>query len=68
LQNEGFGDRAVVPNAAHYTPHVTLAYGMPWIAARPVDAVSWNVREFVLMHSLLGRTRHIALARWPLAG
>ncbi len=68
LQNEGFGDRAVVPNAAHYTPHVTLAYGIPWIAVRPVDAVSWNVREFVLMHSLLGRTRHVALAWWPLAG
>jgi 2'-5' RNA ligase len=68
LQNAGFGDPAVLPNAAPYTPHVTLAYGMPWIAARPVEAASWNVREFVLMHSLLGRTRHIALARWPLTG
>ena len=68
LQNAGFGDPAVLPNAAPYTPHVTLAYGMPWIAARPVEAASWNVREFVLMHSVLGRTRHIALARWPLTG
>ncbi|SDH39652.1 2'-5' RNA ligase family protein [Paraburkholderia phenazinium] len=67
LQNAGFGDCPVAPNTEHYTPHVTLAYGMPWIAARPVDAASWNVRELVLMHSLLGRTRHVALARWPLA-
>lgn len=66
LQTAGFGDRAVSPNAP-YTPHVTLAYGMPWVATRPVEAVSWNVREFVLVHSLLGRTRHVALARWRLA-
>lgn len=65
LQTAGFGDRAVSPNAS-YTPHVTLAYGMPWVATRPVEAVSWNVREFVLVHSLLGRTRHVALARWRL--
>ena len=68
LQNAGFGHRAALPNASHFTPHVTLAYGMPWIAARPVDAAGWNVRELVLIHSLLGRTRHVALARWPLAG
>ncbi len=68
LQNAGVDGRTVSPNAAPYTPHVTLAYGMPWIATCPVDPVSWNVRELVLMHSLLGRTRHVALARWPLAG
>ncbi|NMM02710.1 phosphoesterase [Paraburkholderia sp. RP-4-7] len=66
LQNAGFGDRAV-SSSTPYTPHVTLAYGMPWIATRPVEAVSWNVREFALVHSLLGRTRHVVLARWPLA-
>ena len=66
LQNAGFGDRAVSPNTP-YTPHVTLAYGMPPIATRPVEAVSWNVREFALVHSLLGRTRHVVLARWALA-
>lgn len=66
LQNAGFGDRAVSTGTS-YTPHVTLAYGMPWIATRPVETVSWNVREFALVHSLLGRTRHVVLARWPLA-
>lgn len=68
LRNAGFGGRAVAPNAAHHRPHVTLAYDEPWTAARPVDAASWNVREFVLLHSLIGRTRHVELARWPLAG
>ncbi|RDK02371.1 2'-5' RNA ligase family protein [Paraburkholderia lacunae] len=66
LDNVGFGDRTASPNAP-YTPHVTLAYGMPWVATRAVEAVSWNVRELVLVHSLLGRTRHVALARWRLA-
>jgi 2'-5' RNA ligase len=66
LQTAGFGDRAASSNAP-YTPHVTLAYGMPWVATRAIEAVSWNVRELVLVHSLLGRTRHVALARWRLA-
>jgi 2'-5' RNA ligase len=52
--------------AMAYTPHVTLAYGLPWSAARPVEPVCWNVRGLALIHSLLGRTRHVVLARWPL--
>lgn len=67
LRNAGFGDRAVSASVP-YTPHVTLAYGIPSIATRAIEPVCWNVREFALVHSLLGRTRHIALARWPLAG
>jgi RNA 2',3'-cyclic 3'-phosphodiesterase len=68
LQNAGIGGDRSGAAAARYTPHVTLAYGMPWGAPRPVEPVCWNVREFALMHSLLGRTRYIALARWPLSG
>ncbi|MBB5543619.1 phosphoesterase [Paraburkholderia fungorum] len=67
LQDAGFGDRAVSPGTP-FTPHVTLAYGMPPLPTRPVESVCWNVREFALVHNLLGRTRHIALARWPLVG
>ena len=67
LQDAGFGDRAVMPSTS-FTPHVTLAYGMPPLPPRPIESVCWNVREFALVHSLLGRTRHVALARWPLVG
>ena len=67
LQHAGFGDRAISANTPYTRALMTLAYGMPWIATRPVEAVSWNVREFALVHSLLGRTRHVVLARWPLA-
>jgi 2'-5' RNA ligase len=65
LQHAGFGERAG-SIATPYVPHVTLAYGMPWAAECPVESACWNVREFALIHSLLGRTRHVALARWPL--
>ncbi|GAA4326021.1 2'-5' RNA ligase family protein [Pigmentiphaga soli] len=53
--------------AAPYTPHVTLLYGDRTIAERPIDAVRWRVGEFVLVRSLLGRSRYERLATWPLA-
>ena len=49
-----------------FTPHVTLLYDGKELAERGVDTVSWTVREFVLVHSLIGQTRHIVLGRWPL--
>jgi 2'-5' RNA ligase len=67
LRETGFADRAGQAGMP-YTPHVTLAYGMPPAAIRSIEPVCWNVREFALVHSLLGRTRHIVLARWPLSG
>jgi 2'-5' RNA ligase len=54
-------------SAPHYTPHVTLLYGDRLVADRPVDTVSWAVREFVLVHSLLGRSCYRPLARFPLS-
>ncbi|MBC8720938.1 phosphoesterase [Paraburkholderia sp. 31.1] len=63
----GLRDDGIEPDA-RFTPHVTLAYGMQWIERRTAEAACWNVREFALMHSLLGRTRHVVLARWPLVG
>lgn len=49
-----------------FTPHVTLLYDDLCIAEQVVEPVSWTAREFVLVHSLLGRTQHIPLGRWPL--
>jgi 2'-5' RNA ligase len=50
----------------NYTPHMTLFYDPHYVALHPVEAVEWTVSEFVLIHSLLGKTQHIPLARWPL--
>jgi 2'-5' RNA ligase len=49
-----------------FRPHVTLAYDKLRIKPFRIEPLSWTVREFVLVHSLLGRTTHDHLARWPL--
>lgn len=53
---------------ARFTPHTTLLYSKQSAAEESIVAVSWTVWEFVLVHSLLGKTRHIPLARWQLQG
>jgi 2'-5' RNA ligase len=51
-----------------FTPHVTLMYDDCNVPQTPVEPVSWRASELVLVRSLLGKTTHIPLARWPLAG
>ncbi len=53
-------------STSHFTPHITLPYGSHQVAEHPVDIVKWTAREFVLVHSLLGQTTHVPLARWTL--
>ena len=54
--------------ARQFNPHVTLLYDRALAPEAPVEPVSWTVSEFVLIHSLLGQTRHIVLGRWALQG
>jgi 2'-5' RNA ligase len=49
-----------------FTPHVTMLYDRSLIAEEPVMPVTWAVKSFALIHSLLGRTEHVTLARWTL--
>lgn len=49
-----------------FTPHVTLLYDQRSVSMQAVPAVEWTVREFALVHSLIGRSEHRVLARWPL--
>jgi 2'-5' RNA ligase len=49
-----------------YIPHMTLPYDDRSIAEQVIDPVSWTVREFVLVRSLVGQARHVPLARLPL--
>lgn len=53
--------------AAGFEPHVTLAYDTRMVAPQDVAPIAWRAREFVLVHSLLGRKRHLPLGRWELA-
>jgi 2'-5' RNA ligase len=49
-----------------YDFHVTLGYRDGPVFTRPVDPIGWHCSEFVLIHSIAGRTKHIVLRRWPL--
>jgi RNA 2',3'-cyclic 3'-phosphodiesterase len=49
-----------------YTPHLTLLYDRGDVARQPVETISWTVRDFVLVQSLIGQSKHVPLARWPL--
>ena len=51
---------------AAYTPHVTLLYDDHAVAGQATDPIAWTAQEFVLVHSLIGKTVHLPLARWPL--
>ena len=57
----------MAPAGSAFEPHVTLAYDARKIAAEAVAPIGWRVDEFVLVHSLLGRTRHVRLGGWALA-
>lgn len=49
-----------------FTPHVTMLYDRQLVAEQPLEPVTWRVGGFSLIHSLLGRTEHVPLARWSL--
>lgn len=49
-----------------FTPHVTLLRDGRRAPPRPIEPILWKVRELVLVHSLLGKTTHRHLGRWPL--
>lgn len=51
---------------ARFTPHVTLLYDEEKLDPRAIGPITWTVREFVLIHSWLGRTRYDIKGRWPL--
>ena len=59
----------LVSKKESFTPHVTLLYDDRGVPEQPIaQGVSWQVREFVLVHSLLGQGRHVVLERFALTG
>jgi 2'-5' RNA ligase len=51
-----------------FTPHMTVIYGQPGEEVAVIEPVRWTVREFVLVISHQGESRHEVLARYPLIG
>jgi 2'-5' RNA ligase len=63
LERNGLGEWT----RGSFEPHVTLAYDRTVVAPHAVPPIGWMACDFVLVHSLLGQTRHVRLARWTLA-
>ena len=53
---------------SHFNPHLTLLYDDRRVAERAIEPIGWTAGEFVLVRSLIGRSRHELLARLPLRG
>ena len=49
-----------------FLPHVTLTYDKIRVKPQTIEAMTWRVRDIVLIHSELGKTSHNHLGRWPL--
>ena len=64
LRKQGLGRHV----ERRFTPHVTLLYDERTLPPEAVDPIGWSVRDFVLIHSLLGKTEHRVLGRWSLDG
>ncbi len=50
-----------------FVPHMTLSFGSEPISMRAIEPICLEVKEFALIHSELGLTRHNTIERWPLA-
>ena len=51
-----------------FKPHITLTYDKVRVKPSSIEPAGWQAREFVLVHSLLGKTTHDYLGRWQLGG
>jgi 2'-5' RNA ligase len=52
--------------ARAFTPHMTLLRDAHRVPEHDIEPIEWEVKDIVLVHSLLGRTTHRHLARIPL--
>lgn len=50
-----------------FVPHLTVLWDREPVPETRLDRqICWRAGEFVLVHSLVGRSRHIDLGKWPL--
>ncbi len=67
---EGLYEAGLPYNAGgHLTPHMTLLYDRKTVLPEKLDRpLRWTIREFLLIHSIYGKSEHHVLGRWPLLG
>ncbi|WP_035602720.1 2'-5' RNA ligase family protein [Haloferula sp. BvORR071] len=69
--NEAFDEaKAVGLNVKRekFNPHLTTGYSVKRVSFQPIDVLSWDVGEIVLLRSFHGLTRYEELGRWALNG
>lgn len=67
LAEAQYAQGLLVAGVSSYLPHVTLLHGLGIEAVeQPIPPISWVAREFVLMRSFFGESKHEVVARWPL--
>ena len=67
LANGQYAQGLHVAGVSSYLPHVTLLYGQGVEAIeQPIPPIRWTAREFVLIRSFFGQSRHEVVGRWPL--
>ncbi|MFM9923697.1 2'-5' RNA ligase family protein [Variovorax sp. H27-G14] len=49
-----------------FNPHVSLLYCDEHVPREPIAPIRWPVDELVLIDSLVGRSKHVVVGRWPL--
>jgi 2'-5' RNA ligase len=64
MRQAGLGESVT----SRFTPHLTLLYDNRRVAKQMIEPIGWTACELLLVHSLLGRGRHVTLRRWPLCG
>jgi len=63
LQKTGLGGAT----KGEFRPHMTLTYDELRVKPMTLEPITWKVRDFVLVHSQLGKTTHNHLGRWALS-
>ncbi len=67
LAHAQYAQGLFVPGISSYVPHVTLLYGQGLDAIeQPIPPIHWRAREFVLIRSFFGQSKHEVMGRWPL--
>ncbi|MGC3980640.1 MAG: RNA 2',3'-cyclic phosphodiesterase [Steroidobacteraceae bacterium] len=58
-----------LPRTSAFKPHLTLLYDGVGVPETEIEPIEWQVREFVLLHSHIGRGgTYEVLGRWSLQG
>lgn len=63
LVNAGLGGAT----KGSFQPHITLTYDKVRVKPFALEPLVWTARDFVLIHSQLGKTTHHHLGCWPLS-